>query len=839
MLEQGARHHPIVGGVVSSVVVPAVGMVVAGPVGAITAGATYGAVEHGTEGIPAGAIRGAIYAALAPTAGEALGVNPEGLGGTITGLNGPSLLNQLGVSSAPAIGGGIGLFGNLGELGLVEQTLAPTIQIASSTTAPIVVTSTTPAQSINLTLTAVEAVSSVAPVVGYYYANQLTEPRTTSALQSEQRKKRRKDFYRNIVGMGFGTFVASVSAPFLFAGQSSFVIALGEGAIFGGIASGVSRRNAAQGAFEGAFFAGLGNIIDSGLSRSEYLSEAKRLREALGAAASSTVYIVVHDGKLEDILIGAGSSALSNFLVPSVTGSVNEEILRVFVTGTVTSLIHRTELAQSLVAAGLGSVQARIQRIARQYGHDMAMSRQDRRHPRLATSDKSEQHKAARRTHTQDKTPLSKELNVAIDEATRVLSLHGVNLPRKKLIAMFKTHPDLKVSPKGIEDSLVKLGWLGNNRIGIPISKEDALIRGVQQFVYHNRGDFLKEARSSSVNFGKAQSNKATAQTQISKHDNAWRTDALDFATQKASEMLANKGIEVPNGRVRRAFEREALLQGSREQVQKNLIALGKVDGPVRNNESAFKRGLEKVFVSVLDSLVGKAYAGEIGAQRTLVHQNVRNITDNILDHSGNLILHTYNAIDSFLKESHRLIDEADKRRESVYQQHPQLRQYEHYYREGIQRFKTVVPDNPMGIVSKAGVVAAIPISGKVTERTVRGMQLTYRWYTAKRSTKEAFNGGRYAGQGERFFEQSIISLQKSIKKFEKNIGKHEKYIKDPSSHCNDWDKMTKQHQESLLHHWKEDIQRQATYKEMAKQILKEKLKEEAVLQPSGVKHGF
>lgn len=143
-----------------------------------------------------------------------------------------------------------------------------------------------------------------------------------------------------------------------------------------------------------------------------------------------------------------------------------------------------------------------------------------------------------------------------------------------------------------------------------------------------------------------------------------------------------------------------------------------------------------------------------------------------------------------------------------------------------------------MGIVSRTGVVAAIPIGGKITERTVRGMQLTYRWYTAKQSTKEALNGGKYAGQGERFFEQSIANLQKSVKRFEKNIETHEKYIKDPQSHCKDWDKFTKQHQDRLLHHWKEDIQRQATYKEMAKQILREKLKEETVLQ-SGVKHEF
>lgn len=175
--------------------------------------------------------------------------------------------------------------------------------------------------------------------------------------------------------------------------------------------------------------------------------------------------------------------------------------------------------------------------------------------------------------------------------------------------------------------------------------------------------------------------------------DDTWRSNSLKVATQKASEVLKDQNIQVPEKRIRQAFEKQPILRGSKEDVQRNLIALGKTDGPARDNASAFKRGLEKVFVSVLDSLAGKAHAGEIDKQRTLVHQNVRDITDNTLDHSGNIILRAYDVIDSFLKESHRLIGEADRRRENVYQQHPQLRQYERYYREGIQRFKTIVPE--------------------------------------------------------------------------------------------------------------------------------------------------
>ena len=165
--------------------------------------------------------------------------------------------------------------------------------------------------------------------------------------------------------------------------------------------------------------------------------------------------------------------------------------------------MHCTELAQSLVAAGLGSVQSRVQRLARQYGNDIVINQQTRRRPKPITQDKTEKRESSK--------------------------------------------------PKARDDT--------------------------------------------------------------------WRSNSLKVATQKASEVLANKNIQVSEKRVRRAFERESILQGSREQVQKNLIALGKTDGPVKDNASAFKRGLEKIFLAVLNTLVSEAHASEVNIPQSASRQ--------------------------------------------------------------------------------------------------------------------------------------------------------------------------------------------------------------------------
>ena len=112
------KHIPTVGAA-------AIGSALGGPLGAIPAASLAGTTTRGggnkLKGAATGAGIGATYAALAPMAASAAGATAETTAGKLAGLHKASLLSQLGFSSAPTTGGGIGLWGNAKAMGLLDQ----------------------------------------------------------------------------------------------------------------------------------------------------------------------------------------------------------------------------------------------------------------------------------------------------------------------------------------------------------------------------------------------------------------------------------------------------------------------------------------------------------------------------------------------------------------------------------------------------------------------------------------------------------------------------------------------------------------------------------------------
>lgn len=107
-------------------VLPAVaGTFLGGPAGGLAASTLFGAASRGKgnklKGALQGALKGAAYGALAPMAGNALGLDPAGFAGRAAGMNSASLLSQLGMSGAPKAGGGLGFIGNGDNTGLLKN----------------------------------------------------------------------------------------------------------------------------------------------------------------------------------------------------------------------------------------------------------------------------------------------------------------------------------------------------------------------------------------------------------------------------------------------------------------------------------------------------------------------------------------------------------------------------------------------------------------------------------------------------------------------------------------------------------------------------------------------
>jgi len=116
--------------------------------------------------------------------------------------------------------------------------------------------------------------------------------------------------------------------------------------------------------------------------------------------------------------------------------------------------------------------------------------------------------------------------------------------------------------------------------------------------------------------------------------------------------------------------------------------------------------------------------------------------------------------------------------------------------------------------------------AGKFLQMGARGVVLTHRLVVAKRAANEAFKGGKYAGQLETFRTQGYRQLKKTVRSYGTQIKNHEKWLKKPGLKYDNWKETLKSEKVAVKYHWRKDILRLATYKEMAKRVHQEKMVE-------------
>jgi RHS repeat-associated protein len=90
-----------------------------------------------------------------------------------------------------------------------------------------------------------------------------------------------------------------------------------------------------------------------------------------------------------------------------------------------------------------------------------------------------------------------------------------------------------------------------------------------------------------------------------------------------------------------------------------------------------------------------------------------------------------------------------------------------------------------------------------------------------KGATEIAQEGGRHAGQLQQFLKQTPDQLQRTVRSFDKQIAKHEGWIANPASKVSNFSQLRPEHQQNLLHHWKQDIARHQELRSIAQDVLK------------------
>jgi hypothetical protein len=109
---------------VPSLLAAAAAMPFGGPAGAIAAAAAANAATQSKKNMGKNALQGAMigatYVSAAPTIASKFGATSASQWGRAAGLNQRSLLSQMGMSSAPSAGGGMGFFGNNPNIGPMQ-----------------------------------------------------------------------------------------------------------------------------------------------------------------------------------------------------------------------------------------------------------------------------------------------------------------------------------------------------------------------------------------------------------------------------------------------------------------------------------------------------------------------------------------------------------------------------------------------------------------------------------------------------------------------------------------------------------------------------------------------
>jgi hypothetical protein len=90
----------------------------------------------------------------------------------------------------------------------------------------------------------------------------------------------------------------------------------------------------------------------------------------------------------------------------------------------------------------------------------------------------------------------------------------------------------------------------------------------------------------------------------------------------------------------------------------------------------------------------------------------------------------------------------------------------------------------------------------------------------ASLAERAAAAGVRYPRQAEQALAMTRQQLQSSAMAFTENIAKHQGFLKNPQAHVPNWNQLSRQHQQNLIHHWKSDIARAEAYRDIAEAVL-------------------
>lgn len=83
--------------------------------------------------------------------------------------------------------------------------------------------------------------------------------------------------------------------------------------------------------------------------------------------------------------------------------------------------------------------------------------------------------------------------------------------------------------------------------------------------------------------------------------------------------------------------------------------------------------------------------------------------------------------------------------------------------------------------------------------------------------------GGKYSGALKEYIKRPTKDIQNAVRSYERQVEVHRQKLANPANYVPNWHTLRTEHQQNLLRHWQQDLERNAAHANIMRGILKER----------------
>ncbi len=344
------------------------------------------------------------------------------------------------------------------------------------------------------------------------------EAETNARRHADNKAFRRR--FGSIAGIAAGAFVSM-----LIPGAANALLPnIIRGAAFGATSSVITKGNIVKGTFQGAFFAGVGNVLGQVMSKVGFLKEAHRVQGFIQTGVTGALSAELNGGKV-----------FENMLISIACQGVTQEFSsltpyeRAFMKSALATVLKGGDLGMALMAGSIGVLESVVQDSGETLGNSVRGSIVETQKNRPVAGQNTE----SRNTHVQNEEPSIIKQPLILGDAD---NSNGKNLPTNNSLSQ-------KQKLKEIQEFFGVNSTTGRDAAGMA---DDILISINPNHKKFFAGRFLPKKQNKSVDFLAANRELAKARAVSGKSTKPAKRSPLEqfnsamLLTEQAEDVFSN-----------------------------------------------------------------------------------------------------------------------------------------------------------------------------------------------------------------------------------------------------------------------------------------------------------